>query len=59
MGMKACKASIKAGQRLSMEEMQQLMHDACAYIDGMFVCQHGRPSVVAIQKHQVDAMFER
>jgi DNA mismatch repair protein MutL len=58
-GMKACKASIKAGQVLSLLEMEQLMKDGVAYIDGMFVCQHGRPSVVAIKKSQLDGMFER
>jgi DNA mismatch repair protein MutL len=58
-GMKACKASIKAGQPLSHPEMEQLMRDGVAYISGMFVCQHGRPSVVAIKKSQLDGMFER
>ncbi len=57
--MKACKASIKAGQRLSHVEMKQLMEDAYAHIDWMFVCQHGRPSVVSIKKHDVDSLFER
>lgn len=58
-GMKACKASIKAGQSLSLPEMQQLLQDGVTYITGMFVCQHGRPSVVAIKKSQLDGMFER
>ena len=58
-GMKACKASIKAGQKLSPEEMKQLILDGFDHITGMFVCQHGRPSVVKIEKGNVDGLFER
>ncbi|MEY3197845.1 MAG: hypothetical protein RL023_572 [Candidatus Parcubacteria bacterium] len=53
-GMKACKASIKAGQLLSMVEMEQLVRDGVTYIDGMFVCQHGRPSVIKIKRETLD-----
>ena len=58
-GMKACKASIKAGQRLSMGEMEQLMRDGVEHIAGMFVCQHGRPSVVKMRRGEVDGFFDR
>lgn len=40
---KACKASIKAGQRLHPQEMQSLITEGLDTIPGMFVCQHGRP----------------
>lgn len=58
-GMKACKASIKAGQKLSPHEMKQLIEDGIDHIDGMFVCQHGRPSVVRVSRGNVDGLFER
>jgi len=58
-GMKACKASIKAGQKLSNQEMKQLVEDGFKHISGMFVCQHGRPSAVRIQKGNVDGLFDR
>ncbi len=58
-GMKACKASIKAGQKLSPEEMKKLVQDGFEHISGMFVCQHGRPSVVRIERENVDGLFER
>ena len=58
-GMKSCKASIKAGQKLSHVEMKQLVEDGFAHISGMFVCQHGRPSAVRIEKGNVDGLFER
>jgi len=57
--MKACKASIKAGQKLSMPEMKQLLEDWMHIIDGLFVCQHGRPSVVKVEKKYVEALFDR
>ncbi len=57
--MKACKASIKAWQHLSWKEMKQLIEDGLAYIDGMFVCQHGRPSVVRVSKENIEGLFER
>jgi DNA mismatch repair ATPase MutL len=58
-GMKACKASIKAGQKLSDLEMKQLVEDGFTHISGMFVCQHGRPSAVRIEKGNIDELFER
>ena len=58
-GMKACKASIKAGQRLSLPEMEKLINDGITYVQGMFVCQHGRPAVVAVAKTHVEKLFER
>ncbi len=57
--MKACKASIKAWQKLSMNEMKQLLTDGMSIIDGLFVCQHWRPSVVRVEKKFVEALFER
>jgi len=42
-----------------MLEMQQLMQDGITHIDGLFVCQHGRPSVVATNKHDIDELFDR
>jgi len=59
LGMKACKASIKAGQQLSMIEMKNLLEEGMKIIDGLFVCQHGRPSVVKVEKKYVEALFER
>lgn len=56
---KACKLSIKAGQKLSPLEMQNLIKDGFAHIDGMFVCQHGRPFFVSIDKKVIDKMFDR
>lgn len=58
-GMKACKASITAGQQLSLHEMRELVREGQWVIPHMFVCQHGRPSVVKIDKTQLDHMVWR
>lgn len=58
-GMKACKASITAGQRLSQQEMRQLLRDGQHIIPHMFVCQHGRPSVLKLDKSAVEKMVGR
>ena len=56
---RACKTSIKANHRLSLLEMQQLVNDGFHYIPWWFVCQHGRPFVIEIDKGQIDKMFDR
>lgn len=57
--MKACKASIKAGEKLSLPEMQRIVQDGFEHIDGMFVCQHGRPFFVKMGKSDIDGLFDR
>ncbi|MCK9466855.1 MAG: DNA mismatch repair endonuclease MutL [Candidatus Absconditabacterales bacterium] len=56
---KACKISIKAGHKLSYDQMANLVKEGFETIDGMFVCQHGRPFFVKIEKTNVDKMFDR
>ncbi|HOQ79160.1 MAG TPA: DNA mismatch repair endonuclease MutL, partial [Candidatus Absconditabacterales bacterium] len=55
---KACKTSIKAGHKLSYEQMANLVKEGFDSIEGMFVCQHGRPFFVKIEKGSVDKMFD-
>lgn len=57
--MKACKASIKAGQKLSLPEMQRLVEDWFSEIEWMFVCQHGRPFFIKMTKKDLDGLFDR
>ena len=56
---KACKTAIKANHKLSSLEMKQLIQDGLKFIDGFFVCQHGRPSVVKLSKQDIDGLFDR
>jgi len=56
---KACKISIKAGDRLSYQEMQNLVQEGFEAIPGLFVCQHGRPFFIKIEKGSIDKLFDR
>ncbi len=56
---KACKASIKAWQRLHPQEMQSLITQWLENIAGMFVCQHGRPFMWRFDKWDMDKLFHR
>ena len=58
-GMKACKASIKAGQSLSIIEMKHLVAEGMRVIPTMFVCQHGRPSIVKLSRQEIDGWVGR
>ena len=56
---KACKTSIKAWDKLAYPQMVNLIKDGFEYIDWMFVCQHGRPFFVKIEKNSIDKFFDR
>lgn len=55
----ACKVSIKAGDRLSLPEMTNLVKDGFTGIPGLFVCQHGRPFFIKTEKKDIDKFFDR
>ncbi|HMS91681.1 MAG TPA: DNA mismatch repair endonuclease MutL, partial [Candidatus Absconditabacterales bacterium] len=55
----ACKVSIKAGDRLSLPEMTNLVKDGFAGVPGLFVCQHGRPFFIKTEKKDIDKFFDR
>lgn len=54
----ACHAAIKAGQRLGVEEMQQLIDDLMA-ARLSYTCPHGRPTMILITRDQLDRQFKR
>ena len=56
---KACKTSIKAWNKLSLPQMEQLVNEWFQKIPWMFVCQHGRPFFVKIEKKEIDWFFDR
>jgi DNA mismatch repair protein MutL len=58
LSMMACKAAIKAGHRLSVEEMESLL----AYrdlIDDSHHCPHGRPTALVLSRDALDRQFGR
>ena len=53
----SCKGAVKAGQKLDMGEMQNMvrrLHEV-----GKYTCPHGRPIIVKLTKHDLDKMFGR
>ncbi len=56
--MMACKAAIKAGHRLSAEEMASLL-DQSHLIDDAHHCPHGRPTALVLSRAELDRQFGR
>ena len=56
--MMACKAAIKAGQRLSPEEITALL-DQRYLCDDHHHCPHGRPTSLKLSKMELDRQFGR
>lgn len=56
--MVACKAAIKAGDRLSREEVQALLEQRHLYQDTHH-CPHGRPTALVFTQAELDKRFKR
>ena len=54
----ACHGAIKAGDPLTLEEMQQLVNRLFA-TEHPFYCPHGRPIIVQLSLEELDRRFER
>jgi len=54
----ACKMAVKAGDRLSLDEMTRLLADL-RQTSNPYLCPHGRPIVVCISNRDLDKMFGR
>ena len=54
----ACGAAIKAGDRLSLDEQQELV-DRLLTMENPYACPHGRPIITAISRHDLDKRFKR
>jgi DNA mismatch repair protein MutL len=54
----ACKMAVKAGERLSLDEMTRLLVDL-KQTSNPYLCPHGRPIVVCISNRDLDKMFGR
>ena len=53
----SCKGAVKSGQKLDMEEMENMvrrLHEV-----GKYTCPHGRPIIVKLSKDELDKMFGR
>lgn len=56
--MMACKAAIKAGQRLSAEEIDALLQQR-HLVDDAHHCPHGRPTALTLSRAELDRQFGR
>lgn len=56
--MMSCKAAIKAGQRLTPEEIDSLLAQR-HLIDDAHHCPHGRPTALILSQHELDRQFGR
>jgi DNA mismatch repair protein MutL len=54
----ACKAAVKAGQRLKPEEMESLLAQR-HLIDDAHHCPHGRPTALVLTRSELDRQFGR
>jgi DNA mismatch repair protein MutL len=54
----ACKAAVKAGDELSMEQMQQIIRDL-ATSNNRFACPHGRPTGWLMALSEIEKRFKR
>ena len=54
----ACKASVKAGQKMTKKEMHELIIELfkCEY---PFQCPHGRPLIIKVTLNEIEKMFKR
>lgn len=54
----ACKSSIKAGHIMSMIESEHLIRELLK-LDAPFNCPHGRPTMIAMSKYELEKKFKR
>lgn len=54
----ACKASIRAHDVISLEDMQDLL-DRLRTVKNPFTCPHGRPTIISYSIYELEKMFKR
>jgi DNA mismatch repair protein MutL len=54
----ACKAAVKANDRLSYAEAKALI-DIIMGLENPFTCPHGRPTVIKMSKYELERKFKR
>ena len=54
----ACKASIKGNQHISKQEMEELLNEMLT-LENPYHCPHGRPTMVAFSREDLDKLFKR
>ncbi len=56
--MRACKASVKANQHLTMYQITSILADL-SEAESPYTCPHGRPVIIRLTKYELEKMFKR
>ena len=54
----SCKAAVKGNNRLSREEVKELIHELMT-LDNPYHCPHGRPTIISMTKYELEKKFKR
>ena len=54
----SCRAAVKGNQRMSIPEVDALVGELLA-LDNPFHCPHGRPTIIAMTKYELEKKFKR
>ncbi len=54
----ACKASVKGGDRIGLEQAEKLI-DELLTLDNPYNCPHGRPTIISITRTEMEKKFKR
>ena len=54
----SCKAAVKGNQKISVAECDTILQELLQ-LDNPFACPHGRPTIVAFKKQDLEKMFKR
>ena len=54
----SCKAAVKGNNRLSYSEIEELL-DELLSLDNPYHCPHGRPTIIAMTKYELEKKFKR
>lgn len=54
----ACKAAVKGGEKLTVQEAQTLIEDLLK-TDHPYTCPHGRPTMIEFSRYELDRKFKR
>ena len=54
----SCKAAVKGNSKLTYSEVETLIEELLT-LDNPYHCPHGRPTIIAMTKYELDKKFKR
>lgn len=54
----SCKAAVKGGHTLSVQEANELI-DQLLQLENPYACPHGRPTIISMSRHELEKKFKR